>query len=222
MIIDLPHSSIDEVDKHQLKNNSVIIDVLYPVFSIDLDNRGSFSYNSHDFNDSRIVVVSDYPNGFPELKDGDILFRYGKYRGYILKNGTFEPDVNIEALVEKWSTIGFLDGLDESVYNQYSYCYETASNILINNDCKNILSNIILPIIRRILKKYDTSEIDYSTCKKFVENLITDYDSFSKEQYPHIESMLTRLIGNDKIDIELEIVTLYCEINDFNKILNKK
>ena len=200
----------------------MIIDITRPTFAIDLDNRCLCDPDKSSHVNSKVITVEEYPNGFPELKDGEILFQYSHKRGYILKNDIVKPEVNIGALIEKWLTIGFLDGLDESVYDQYSYCYETASNILINNDCKNILSNIILPIIRRILKKYDTSEIDYSTCKKFVKNLITDYDSFNKEQYPHIESMLTRLIGNDKIDIELEIVTLYCEINDFNKILNKK
>lgn len=196
----------------------MIIDITRPTFAIDLDNRGSYSYNTRDFTNSKFISVEEYFKGFPELKDGEILFRYTKNRGYILKNEVVEPEVNIEALIEKWSNIGFLYGLDNSVYNQHSYCYEIASNIL-NSDNH---FGVIYPIIHRILRKYDTSKIDYGTCKRFVENLISDYDSFNKEQYPHIEFMLTGIIGNDKIDIEAEIIRLYCEINDFNKILNKK
>lgn len=94
MIIDLPHSSIDEVDKHQLKNNCMIIDITMPVFSIDLDNRGSYSYNSLDFTNSKIIISEEYPLGFPELKDGEILFRYTENRGYILKNELSEPKVD--------------------------------------------------------------------------------------------------------------------------------
>ena len=196
----------------------MIIDITRPTFAIDLDNRCLCDPDKSSHVNSKVITVEEYPNGFPELNEGDILFQYSKNRGYILKNEIIEPEVNIGSLIEKWLIIGFLDGLDDSAYNQYSYCYEIASNIL-NSDNH---SNVIYPIIRRILKKYDTSDIEYGTCKKFVENLITDYDSFNKEQYPHIESMLTRIMGNDKIDIEVEIVTLYCEINDFNKILNKK
>lgn len=196
----------------------MIIDITRPTFAIDLDNRCLCDPDKSSHVNSKVITVEEYPNGFPELNEGDILFQYSKNRGYILKNEIIEPEVNIGSLIEKWLIIGFLDGLDDSVYNQYSYCYEIASNIL-NSDNH---SNVIYPIIRRILKKYDTSDIEYGTCKRFVENLITDYDSFNKEQYPHIESMLTRLTGNDRIDIEVEIVALYCEINDFNKILNKK
>lgn len=202
----------------------MIIDITMPVFSIDLDNRGSYSYNSLDFTNSKIIISEEYPLGFPELKDGEILFRYTENRGYILKN---ETTIDIEALIKKWSRYGLNEGVDKSKLSLLSYCYEKASLVLTNNMVytDNNFDTVIFPIIRRIIDKSNidtTNTINYTEYDKFVSNLIVDYNSYRKDYGKHIEFMLTRIMGNDKIDIEVEIVRLYCEINDFNKILNKK
>lgn len=198
----------------------MIIDITRPTFAIDLDNRCSYSYNSDDFVMSRIITVEEYPNGFPELKDGEILFRYTNNRGYILKFYTVRSN-SIE-LIEKWSNRGFISYADKRISEPLAICFESADNYLINKQYDKDMGYLIYPIIIRLLRVYDEVTINYDDCIIFTENLIEDYNKFNNEQYPHIESMLTRLIGNDKIDIELEIVTLYCEINNFNKILNKK
>ena len=61
------------------------IQVTQPTFLINLDNPAETSYVPMEGN-WKTIISQTYPNGFPEIKDDEILYIYKNNRGYIYKN----------------------------------------------------------------------------------------------------------------------------------------
>jgi hypothetical protein len=60
----------------------MIIEVEQPTFLLDKNNPMNVSYKNEEGDNWKSIMVSTYLNGFPPLKEGDILYKY-KNRGYI-------------------------------------------------------------------------------------------------------------------------------------------
>ena len=132
-------------------------------------------------------------------------------------------EVDIGSLIKRWSDIGFLDKVDISLHGQLAYCYEVIGNILYKSSedkYSNGSVRFIYDIVKKILINFNTSNIDYPTLDRFTINLIDDVDNFYKETEHLIQDI--HVFGRGYIDTESELIDMYCEINDFNKILNKK
>ena len=131
-------------------------------------------------------------------------------------------EVDIGSLIKRWVDIGFLDKVDVSLHGQLAYCYEEIGNILVKSGEDKYNSGsvyFICEIVKKLLINHNTLNIDYPTYNRFVRNLIDDVDNFYNETKYLTEDLICCW---SSIDPELELIDMYCEINDFNKILNKK
>ena len=132
-------------------------------------------------------------------------------------------EVDIGSLIKRWVDIGFLDKVDVSLHGQLAYCYEEIGNILVKSGEDKYNSGsvyFICEIVKKLLINHNLPNIDYNTLSIFIINLIDDVDNFYKEIEHLIEDI--HVFGRGYIDTESELMDMYCEINDFNKILNKK
>jgi len=99
---------------------------------------------------------------------------------------TFNENIeNIEEIVKKWSTIGFLDGLEDEeqikciatsfeIAAKYLISYETKNNIF-GEKKYNDLDTLTFPVLRRALVKYDGDlRYDIKKIEEFTLDLIND------------------------------------------------
>jgi hypothetical protein len=61
------------------------IEVTQPTFLINLDNPTEVSYVPMDGN-WKTITVQTYQHGFPEIKDGEMLYYFTENRGYIRRH----------------------------------------------------------------------------------------------------------------------------------------
>jgi hypothetical protein len=64
----------------------MIIEVTKQVFLIDINDPQIISYKLEEGSNWKVIIVTTFANGFPELKRGDILYKYDETRGYIYNN----------------------------------------------------------------------------------------------------------------------------------------
>jgi hypothetical protein len=63
----------------------MIIDVIKPVFLINLDNPKEITYNVNEIGNWKSIIVETYNYGFPNINENEILYKYTENRGYIMK-----------------------------------------------------------------------------------------------------------------------------------------
>lgn len=99
---------------------------------------------------------------------------------------TFNENIEeIETIIEKWSKIGFLDGLeDREEIKCIATSFEIAAKYLISDEAKNNifgekkyndLDTLTFPVLRRTLAKYDGDlKYDIKKIEEFTLGLIND------------------------------------------------
>jgi len=111
-------------------------------------------------------------------------------------------------LINKWNTIGLLDGLPEHKWGKMSQMYEDTVTILLNNNIvfKNNISNFyetsFFPMIRRW----------YGRTGRYLDKirLLIFFKSFD-EQHLFLRNQFNEQSINPNIDVDAEIVAFFCD-----------
>jgi len=73
-----------------------------------------------------------------------------------------ELEAQRQEIIQKWSSLGFLDGLNDDTRNNIETLYENQANTLINEtqpETESSFENVVFPIVRRVFARLTSHDI---------------------------------------------------------------
>lgn len=132
----------------------MIIEVEQPMFMLNKNNPEIVSYKTESGDNWRAIIVEEFPYGFPELKQNEILFKYKK-RGFIYKETINKKHIYGDIEYE-YTTIGaniliaiYYRGDGDPVYNINKFISD--KNITNKKCCEFVDINMDNPWVRLII-----------------------------------------------------------------------
>jgi hypothetical protein len=208
------------------------IEIKWPVCLINLENPEEVSYEYKEGPYWRQIVVGTYAFGLPELKEGDILYKYTENRGYVynkeneIKKKLMNTD-DIFLISKGW--IDPIENHNASGYKPYSYTksedeaktFCESQGYWTDKDCWEIgfMDNKQMPkyIYKKISKLSNNQEIIDSAYEVYLETWrksIPGDNTFKESWYKSSEREATNFTKEEftekiKTDIEFANVWIY-------------